>query len=147
MQIILKEDVENLGRAGELVTVRDGYGRNYLIPRGLGVLATPRNVRRLEHEKRVIDQRNAKLARDAATLKEQIEKLSLTIAKQAGEEGKLFGSVTSREIAEALSEEGLEIDRRKLRLEQPIKSLGVFTVEVKLTSAVAAELKLWVVAK
>ncbi len=147
MQVILREDVANLGQTGDLVTVKDGYGRNFLIPKGLAVLATPRNKRRLDHDKKVIEQRDVKRSRDAQTLKEAIEKLSLTIAKQTGEEGKLFGSVTTREIAEGITEEGIEVDRKSIQLEQPIKSLGVFTVEIRLTRDVTANLKLWVVAK
>jgi len=148
MQVILREDVENLGNTGELVNVKDGYARNFLIPRGLAVHATPRNVRRLEHEKRVIGQRDAKRQRDAQSLKEQLEALSLTIAKHTGEEDKLFGAVTNREIADALNEEtGLSIDRKSIQLEQPIKSLGVYSVEVKLSRDVVATVKLWVVAK
>ena len=147
MQVILREDVANLGQTGDLVTVKDGYGRNFLIPKGLAVLATPRNKRRLDYDKKVIEQRDVKRSRDAQTLKEAIEKLSLTIAKQTGEEGKLFGSVTTREIAEGITEEGIEVDRKSIQLEQPIKSLGVFTVEIRLTRDVTANLKLWVVAK
>ena len=147
MQVILKEDVTNLGQIGELVSVKDGYGRNFLIPKGLAVLATPRNKKRLEHEKKVIEQRDVKRSRDAQTVKESIEKLSLTIAKQTGEEGKLFGSVTTREIAEAVAEEGIEVDRKTIQVDQAIKSLGVYTVEIRLTRDVTANLKLWVVAK
>jgi large subunit ribosomal protein L9 len=148
MQVILREDVENLGNSGELVTVKDGYARNFLIPRGLAVRATPRNVRRLDHEKRVISQRDSKRQKDAQSLKDRIEALSLTIAKHTGEEEKLFGSVTNRDIAEALKEEsGLEIDRKSIHLDQAIKSLGVYSVNVKLTRDVVATLKLWVVAK
>lgn len=148
MQVILREDVENLGNTGELVNVKDGYARNYLIPRGLAVHATPRNVRRLEHEKRVISQRDAKRQKDAQALKDKLEALSLTIAKHTGEEDKLFGAVTNREIADALNEDtGLSIDRKSIQLEQPIKSLGVYSVEVKLSRDVVATVKLWVVAK
>lgn len=147
MQVILREDVPNLGQTGELVNVKDGYGRNYLIPRGLAVLATPRNMRRLEHEKRVISQRDLKRRKDAQSVKKKIESLSLTIAKHTGEEDKLFGSVTTREIADALQEEGFNIDRRTIQLDQPIKTLGVYTVTVKLAREITANLKLWVVAK
>ncbi len=147
MQVILREDVANLGQTGELVSVKDGYGRNYLIPKGLAVLATPRNKRRLEHDRKVIEQRDAKRSRDALTLKAGIEKLSVTIAKQTGEEGKLFGSVTTKEISEALAEEGFEVDRKTVVVDEPIKSLGVYTLHVKLTRDVIADLKLWVVAK
>ena len=147
MQVILREDVDNLGRAGELVSVAPGFGRNYLIPKGLAVLATPRNKRKMEHETRVVQQHTAKMVRTAEEFKASLEKLSLTIAKQAGEEGKLFGSVTTREIADALKDEGLEVDKKKIRLEEAIKSLGVYTVEVRLTRDILAQLKLWVVAK
>jgi len=147
MQVILREDIANLGRIGQLVEVKDGYGRNFLIPKGLAVLASPRNKKRLEHELRVVEQRDAKLRKDAQSVKKTLEELSLTIAKQTGEEGKLFGSVTNRDIALALEEEGLEIHRKMIRLEQPIKSLGVYTVEIRLAREVIASLKLWVVAK
>lgn len=147
MQVILREDVDNLGRAGELVSVAPGYGRNFLIPKGLAVLATLRNKRQMEHETRVVQQHTAKMARTAEEFKARLEQLSLTIAKQAGDEGKLFGSVTTREIADALKDEGLEVDKKKIRLEEAIKSLGVYTVEVRLTRDILAQLKLWVVAK
>lgn len=147
MQVILREDVDNLGRAGQLVNVAPGFGRNYLLPKGLAVVATPKNKRKLDHEKRVIEQHNQKRIKAAEDLKQKIEALSLTVAKQSGEEGKLFGSVTSREIVEALKEEGLDLDRKKIILDQPIKSLGVYTVEIRLTSDLQANLKLWVVAR
>ena len=147
MQVILREDVDNLGRAGELVSVAPGYARNFLIPKGLAVLATSRNKRQMDHEKRVIEQHTAKMVRSAEEMKARLEQLSLTIAKQAGEEGKLFGSVTTREIGDALKDEGLEVDKKKIRLDEAIKSLGVYTVEVRLTSDILAQLKLWVVAK
>jgi large subunit ribosomal protein L9 len=147
MEVILREDVENLGQTGEVVTVRDGYGRNYLIPRGLAALATPRNVRRMEHEKRAIAQQDAKRQKNAQTLKDQLEKLSITISKHTGEEDKLFGSVTTREIAAALKEQGFDINRKSIVLEEPVRSLGVFQVPMKLSRDVTAEVKLWVVAK
>lgn len=147
MQVILREEVPNLGKAGELVHIKDGYGRNYLIPRGLALLATPRNVRRIDHDRRVIEQQDAKRRRDAQSFKEKLEALSLTIARNTGEEDKLFGSVTNRDIADALKQENIEVDRKTIHLEQPIKALGVYTVEVKLTAEVTANLKVWVVAK
>jgi large subunit ribosomal protein L9 len=147
MQVILREDVDNVGKMGELVTVRDGFGRNYLLPRGLAVVATGRNVRRLEHEKKLIEQQDLRHHKDAQALKEKVEALSLTIAKNTGEDDRLFGSVTNREIAEALREQGLEIDRKQVVLEQPIKALGVYTVEVRLAREVSASVKVWVVAK
>jgi large subunit ribosomal protein L9 len=147
MQIILKEDVPNLGRSGEVVAVKPGYGRNYLIPRGLAVLATPKNVARIEHEKRVIDKRSLKLRKDAEGLRDRIEQVSVNIARPVGAGDKLYGSVGGRDIAEALKEAGIAIDHRKVHLEEPIKSLGMFTVDIKLGRDVVAKLKVWVVAK
>ena len=147
MQLILCEDVPNLGKMGEVVNVKPGFGRNYLIPRGLALQATSRNVRRLDHDKRVIEQQDTKRRRDAQAIKDRIEALSLTIAKNVGTDEKLFGSVTNREVADALHEEGIEIDRKVIELEQPIKALGVYTVPVKLAREITANLKLWVVAK
>ena len=147
MQVILREDVQNLGRTGDVVSVKDGFARNFLIPKGLAVTATPRNVRRLEHEKRVIGQRDAKRRKDAETVKEKLDAFSVTIAKRTGEEDKLFGSVTSREISDALKEEGFDIDRKVIQLEQPIKTLGVHSVEIKLAREITATLKVWVVSK
>jgi large subunit ribosomal protein L9 len=147
MQVILREEISSLGHTGEVVTVKNGYGRNYLIPRGLAVMATPRNVKRLDHEKRVIDKRDEKRQLDAEATKSKLEAVSLTIAKHTGEEDKLFGSVTTRDIADALKEEGFDVDKRVIALEQPIKALGVYTVPLKLGREITAELKLWVVAK
>lgn len=147
MQVILREEISSLGHTGEVVTVKNGYGRNYLIPRGLAVMATPRNVKRLDHEKRVIDKRDEKRQLAAEATKSKLEAVSLTIAKHTGEEDKLFGSVTTRDIADALKEEGFDVDKRVIALEQPIKALGVYTVPLKLGREITAELKLWVVAK
>jgi len=148
MQVILREDVESLDSSGTVLNIKDDYAHNYLIPRGMAVLTTPRNVRRLTHEKRVISQRDTKRQKDAQALKAQLEALSLTIAKHTGEEDKLFGAVTNREIADALNEEtGLGIDRKSIMLEQPIKALGVYSVALKLTRDVTATMKVWVVAK
>src|SRR5439155_17836141 len=102
MRVILREDVSNLGKSGELVSVRDGYGRNYLLPQGLAVLATERNVKQIEHQKKVITTRNAKLAKDAQAVADKLGSLQVTITRQAGEGDKLFGSVTARDIDEAL---------------------------------------------
>jgi large subunit ribosomal protein L9 len=147
MQVILKEDVPNLGRSGDVVNVKPGYGRNYLIPRGLAVLATVKNVSRIDHEKRVIEKRTAKLRKDAEGLKDRIEQLSVNIARPVGAGDKLYGSVGGRDVAEALKEAGVAIDHRKIVLDEPIKSLGMFTVDVKLARDVVAKLKVWVVAK
>ena len=147
MQVILREDVPNLGRSGEVVTVKPGYGRNYLLPRGLAVIATPKNMARLEHEKRVIEQRNQKLLRDAQAIKDRLEQLSINIPRAVGQGEKLYGSVTSRDIADALREAGVPIDHRAIRLEEPLKTLGMFPVEVRLGRGVVATLKVWVVAQ
>jgi large subunit ribosomal protein L9 len=147
MQVILREDIPNLGKTGDLVSCKDGFGRNYLIPRGLAVTATPRNMRQMSHQKRVISQMDARRRKDTQTLKEKIEALSLTIAKNVGEDEKLFGSVTNREIADALKNEGIEIDRKVITIDQPIKALGVYTISLKLSSDLSANLKVWVVAK
>lgn len=145
MQVILREDVQNLGQMGELVPVKRGYGRNYLIPKGLAVEATPRNVRRLEHERRLIEQRREKLLAEARTLAEKLRDISITISKNTTDEDRLYGSVTNREIADALSAEGVNIDRRKILIDDPIRSLGVFRVKVKLNSEIDGEVKVWVI--
>lgn len=147
MQVILSEDIPTLGRTGQEVTVKDGYGRNYLLPRGLALLATPRNVKLLDHNKRIIEQRNAKRHKDAVSIKEKLEAMSITLARHKGEGDKLFGSVTNRDIADAIAEEGVTIDRKQIVLEQPIKSIGVYTVLIQLAQSLTANLKVWVVAK
>ena len=147
MQVILTEDVTNLGRSGELVNVKPGYGRNYLIPRGLAVLATPKNVARLEHEKRVIQTRAAKQVKTAQDLAGRIEGAQVNIARVVGEEDKLFGSVTGRDVADALAEQGIQVDHRKIHVAEPIKTLGMHEVPVKLASDVSATIKVWVVKK
>ena len=145
MQLILKEDVPTLGKMGDLVSVKRGYGRNYLVPKGLASEATPRNVRRLDHEKRVIEARRVKLLAEAKTIADKLAAVSVIIQKSTTEEDKLYGSVTNREIAEALVKEGIEIDRRKIDVVEPIRSLGVFTVKVKLATELTCDLKVWVV--
>ena len=147
MQVILREDVEHLGQIGDIVVVKPGYGRNYLIPRGLAVAANPKNVARLEHDKSVIAAREAKLAKNAASLKAKIEGLELTIAKPVGDEDKLFGSVTTREIAEAAADKGVNLDRKKLDIGEPIRTIGEHKITVSLGREQRAELKVWVVAK
>lgn len=147
MQVILKEDVQNLGRSGELVNVKPGFGRNYLIPQGKAVLATTDNIARVEHEKRLIAAKNAKLLKDAQSIADRIAQVEITVERQVGAEDRIFGSVTTRDVEEALAEKGVKIDRRKVQLGEPIKSLGVYTLDVKLAPEVTAKLKVWVVAK
>lgn len=145
MQIILTEEVKGVGRAGEIVAVKDGYGRNYLIPRKLAVPATTTNLKALDHEKKVIADRQGKLKREAEKVAKGIEALSCSIPCQVGEEGKLFGSVTTIDIEKFLKENGFAIERKNIHLEEPIKSLGEFTVEIKLHQDVKANLKVSVV--
>jgi len=145
MQLILLENVPSLGKAGDLVKVSDGYGRNYLIPQKKAVLATEKSLKVIEHQKRLVQQRIEKAKKDAEKMAQQIEKLSCTFAKTVGESGKLFGSVTSMDIENYLKENGIELDRKKISLEEPIKNLGMFTVPIKLHPEVAAHLKVWVV--
>ena len=147
LQVILNEDVPNLGSVGDIVTVADGYGRNYLIPRNLAVPATSRNVKELEHTKRVIDARRAKMMRSAQELAKRLADVSVTIAKSVGEDDKLFGSVTNRDIADALEREGFQLDRRSILVEAPIKNLGVYSVDIKVHAEVRAQVKVWVVAE
>lgn len=145
MQVILLENVPSLGKAGDLVKVSDGYGRNYLIPQKKAVLATEKSFKVIEHQKRQVQQRMEKTKKDAEKIARQIEAISCTFAKTVGESGKLFGSVTSMDIENYLRENGIEVDRKKISLEEPIKNLGMFSVAIKLHPEVIAHLKVWVV--
>jgi len=147
MQVILKEDVPGLGRTGEVLKVKPGYARNYLIPQGIAIMADSRNIKKLEHEKNVISRRIEKNMLDSEKLKETIEEISITVAKHAGGEEKLYGSVTPRDISNALADEGINIEKKKIRIEEPIKALGVYTVSVYLHAECEASLKVWVVAR
>ncbi|OGP81494.1 MAG: 50S ribosomal protein L9 [Deltaproteobacteria bacterium RBG_13_65_10] len=146
MKVILTEEVDNLGKPGELVTVADGYGRNFLLPRSLAVVATDRNVKQLEHQKKVVADRQAKVVGEFQKVKRAIDHVSITITAQAGEEGKLFGSVTAMDLAEALAREGIAVDRKRILLEEPIKQIGETEVSVKLHPEVVAKFKVSVVA-
>lgn len=147
MQLILTQDVENLGKAGELVSVRPGYGRNYLVPRGFAVTATVHNKNRLDHEKSLIEKRVAKERASANDLATRINGMTLQFERQVGEDEKLFGSVTSRDIQEQLKRANVEIDHRWVTLDQPVKALGKYETQVKLAAGVTATLKFWVVGK
>jgi len=147
MQVILTQDVDNLGKAGELVSVRPGYGRNYLVPRGLAVSATVLNKNRLEHDKAVIEKRIARERASATELATRINGMTLQFERNVGEDEKLFGSVTSRDIAEQLKKAGVEIDHRWVQLDQPVKALGKYEAPVRLAAGVSATLKYWVVGK
>jgi large subunit ribosomal protein L9 len=145
MKLILLEDVERVGKRGAVVNVADGYGRNFLIPRKLGMPATEGNLKKVEQENKRTQQKEVKEEKDAAQVKEDLEKLSITIPMKAGEADVLFGSVTSSDIAEALEREGYKLDKRKIELEEPIKRLGVHHVGVKVHKNMVAQIKVWVV--
>jgi len=146
VQVILSEEVTNLGRPGDVVKVKAGYARNFLLPRKLAVEANPKNLREFEHAKSVALLKREALKQKAAGLKARIEALTVGINARAGEEGKLFGSVTNIDIERALRDQGVEVDRRRITLAEPIKQLGEFTVTVKLESEVEARLKVNVTA-
>jgi large subunit ribosomal protein L9 len=145
MKLILKEDYGKLGKVGDVVTVKDGYARNFLIPKKIAYLANDGNVRRLEEEKKLRAVREKKEHKSAADIAVEIEKLSLTIPVQVGEDDKLYGSVTSQMIADSLKEKGFEIDKKKIELDEPIKVLGIYTINVKLHPEVTGKVKVWVV--
>lgn len=145
MDVILREDVEKLGRAGEVVTVKDGYARNFLLPRGLAYLATDGNRRRLDEEQRQRDRRAAAEVSGARGVAAKLEAVSLSFTMKAGEGDKLFGSVTAGDIAERLQAEGLQVDRKAVELEEPIKALGVYKVPIRLHADVKPEIRVWVV--
>jgi large subunit ribosomal protein L9 len=147
MKVFLKEDVKSLGKIGEVVTVSDGYARNFLLPKKLAVEANTKNIKEFEHHKRVLQERAARIRADFKTLAEKLSALSLTIKAKAGEEEKLFGSVTNMDIAEALKEAGQDIDKKKIVLGEPIKRLGEYTVEVKIDAEISAQVKVNVVAE
>lgn len=145
MQLILTTDVTDLGTAGDLVEVKAGYGANYLIPQGLGVLATSSNKSRIEHERRSIEARVARERSTADSMSSRLQGTSVTLTRLVGEDDKIFGSVTTKDIADALLDEGIQIDRRQISLDGPLKSLGVYEVDVKLHRDVSATIKVWVV--
>jgi large subunit ribosomal protein L9 len=147
MQVILRDRIENLGEAGDVVDVKPGYGRNYLIPKGLAYEASAANVRRMEAERAAQGRKEAETLGEARTRASALEGVSLTFNARAGQEGKLFGSITNGDIADKLAEQGITIDRRQIELDEPIKSLGVHSVPVRLHSQVRPEIKVWVIAE
>ncbi len=140
MKIILKEDFSALGHIGEIVKVADGYARNYLIPKGIAVNATKGNLKQFESMKEAILKKQAKFRESAEELSKGISAVKLTFIKKAGEDDKLFGSVTNKEIASSLKEKGFEIDRKSIHINEPVKHLGEFKFSVKLHKEVTAEL-------
>ncbi|PYS95222.1 MAG: 50S ribosomal protein L9 [Acidobacteria bacterium] len=145
MRIVLREDVENLGRRGEVVKVADGYARNYLLPKGRALPATDGNLKVIAREKRRYVVQQAKEKEEAEAMARRLASASCTIVRKVGENDVLFGSVTAADIAEHLEKEKLIVDKRRIQLDQPIKSLGIYTVPVRLHPDVAAEVKVWVV--
>jgi large subunit ribosomal protein L9 len=146
VKLILTESVHNLGEAGDVVNVRPGYARNYLLPQGKAIPATESRVRELEHKKRIVAEKVARAMKELTSRKDQLEALALEIPARAGESGRLFGSVTSAQVAEALAQRGFEVDRRRIDLREPIKEVGSHTVPVKLHRDIVARVKLTVVA-
>lgn len=147
MKVILKEEIKGVGKGGEIVTVKDGYGRNFLVPKGLAVAATEKNVNQVKHEQEIIKQKIRKQLKEAEEVAKRVSDVSLTIARLVGESERLFGAVTAKDIEEALREEGVVVEKRQILLEEPIKTLGVYHVPIKLHPDVACEVKVWVVAK
>ncbi len=145
IHVVLTEDL-NLGKSGELVRVRSGYARNYLVPRGLAIGATKENVARIEHEKKVAESRNAKLKSEAEQLAEQLKSVKLTITRPVGDGDRLFGSVTSRDVEEALAGAGHVVDRRRITME-PIKTLGTHQVTIRLATSISATVEVTVAKK
>lgn len=147
MKVILRQNIDTLGKMGEIVTVKDGYARNYLLPRGFAYVASKGNMQVLEEERKRYDVRLNREKKDAAGVAAELEKHdnAITIPMQVGEEDKLFGSVTKEMIAEKLAEKGFNIDKRKIEIEEPIKVLGIYTVKIKLHQDVSAKVKVWVV--
>jgi large subunit ribosomal protein L9 len=147
MQVILKQTVPSLGKAGELVTVKSGYGRNYLLPQGLAVTATQRNKSRLEHDRVQIEKRMAKLTAEAETVAQRIGTMTLQFERLVGADEKLFGSVTTRDIAEQLKRAGVDVDHRRVLLNEPVRALGKYEVDVRVGGDALGRLKFWVVGK
>lgn len=147
MEVILKEDIPNLGKIGEVVRVRDGFARNYLLPRGLVVVANKKNLKSFEHQKRVVTDQKQKVLRQAQSLSDQLASVSLVIPVRTGEEDRLFGSVTNIQIEKALQAKGFKIDRRKIDLDEPIRSLGEFEVPIRLTADLTVPLKVSVISE
>ena len=145
MKVILRKNFNQLGQVGELVVVKDGYALNFLIPRQIAYPATAGNLRALEEEKKQIANKESKNLEAANVFSAELEKVSVTIPVTVGEDDKIFGSVTSKMIADALQEKGIEIDHRKIEIEEPIKSLGIYSIKIKIHADVVATVKTWVV--
>jgi large subunit ribosomal protein L9 len=147
MQVILMKEMENLGDVGEVVDVKPGYARNFLVPRGLAIRATKANLARIEEEREHLVAAAAREIEKATALATDIEGQSLNFPVKAGEEGKLFGSVSSSDIADALAAKGIDVDRRNVQLAEPIRQLGTYKVPIRLSAEVQPEVTVWVVAE
>lgn len=145
MKVILRKDFEQLGRIGEVVDVKDGYARNFLLPRQIAYIATAGSIRALEEEKKQVAKKLSKELEEAQKLSTELENVSVTIPVKVGEEDKLFGTVTTQMIADSLKEKGYDIDKRKIEITEPIKALGIYSINVKLHHDVTAVVKTWVV--
>ena len=145
MKVILREDIPELGEAGKTIEVKAGYGRNYLIPRNLAIPATKANLAAIDEVQKQKAIRDKKRLREADKIKSAIEKISVSASVKVGEEDKLFGSVTTADIAKLMAAEGITVDKRSIMLDEPIKSLGVYTVPVKIEKDVTADVKVWVI--
>jgi large subunit ribosomal protein L9 len=145
MKVILKDDVKKLGAMGQIIDVADGFARNYLVPKGLAVEANVKNIKSLEHERKIIQGKAKKIKNQAEDLAGKISGTNLIIKAKAGEEGKLFGSVTTMDIAERLKEEGIEIDKKRIVLDEPIKRVGAYSVSIKVHPEVLTQLNVQVV--
>ena len=145
MEVILRQAVENLGKPGDVVKVSNGYARNFLLPRGVAFEATPGNLKRIAQEKDRLEAAENERRAAAQTLAEKLEQVSLTFSARVGEEGKLFGSVTPADIAQQLETQGFQIEKRQIDLHEPLKTLGVFRVPVRLHAEVKPEIKVWVI--
>jgi large subunit ribosomal protein L9 len=141
MNVILTEDIQSLGRIGEVVKVAPGYARNYLLPKGLALTATGRNVNELDHRKRILAQKREKVRQQRLSVAEKLNQLQITVKRKVVEEDKLYGSVNVAEIARILGEQGFDIDRKDIKLAQPIKELGTFPVPVRIDADITAEVK------
>ena len=147
MKIILKENIEKLGDKNEIVDVKDGYARNYLFPKNLALKATKSNVNVIEELDRVKEKKEKSVIRTAQKLADKLKNISITVSTEAGEDEKIFGSVTTQQIAELLDEKGFKIDKHQIIIETPIKNLGVFNILIKIHKEITAEVKLWIVKK
>ena len=145
MEIILRQGVENLGKPGDVVKVKAGYARNYLLPHGLAYEATPGNLKRIQQERERLDAAENERRNAAQGLAEKIEQVSLTFSARVGEEGKLFGSVTAADIAAQLEAQGFHLEKRQIDLHEPIKALGVYRVPIRLHADVKPEVRVWVI--